>query len=416
VRWTLILGHQIFMLIKDTLQTAFHAISVNKTRSALTMLGIIIGVASVVLMVSMGNSFQNYILTQIEQVGAKTMAVMPKGLDKFGGNLDSMTFDDYEAIAKLPTVEGVAPVVIVPQTLKYGKEEQKPMILASYPDIFTNYSFKVQKGRPLEQSDDTGGNAVVVMAAKVAEDLFGNVDPIGKRVQIGVQTFTVIGTLEPAGSALMSQFDSLLLMPYSVGRALTGQKFLTYVTLRTKSDQSLTKQDITMLLRERHRINNPTNDEDKDDFQVQGTEQAQEIVGSVTMGLTIFLSLVAAISLLVGGIGIMNIMLVSVTERTREIGLRKAVGARRRDILFQFLIEAVSLTVSGGIIGIILGVYFGWILSLVAGKVLGEFHFILSVAAIVSAVVMAVGTGLIFGMYPAKKASELSPMEALRYE
>jgi putative ABC transport system permease protein len=404
------------MLIQDTLQTAFHAIGVNKTRSALTMLGIIIGVSSVVLMVSMGSSFQNYILTQIESVGAKTMAVMPKGLDKFGGNLDSLTFDDYEAINKFFIVEGVAPVVIVAKQLKYGKEEQSPMILASYPDIMDNYSFKVRIGRGIEQSDDTGGNAVVVLAAKITEDLFGNIHPIGKRVQIGEQTFTVVGVLEPAGSALLSEFDSLVLMPFSVGKALTGQKYLTYVTLRNKTDQALAKQDITMLLRERHRITNATNDPDKDDFQIQGTEQAQEIVGSVTMGLTIFLSLVAAISLLVGGIGIMNIMLVSVTERTREIGLRKAVGARRHDILLQFLIEAVSLTVSGGIIGIVLGIYSGWILSLIASKVLGQFHFVLSIAAIIAAVIMAVGTGLVFGIYPAKKASELSPMEALRYE
>lgn len=404
------------MLLKDTLDTAWHAIGVNKTRSALTMLGIIIGVASVVLMVSMGSSFQNYILTQIESVGAKTMAVMPVGLQKFGGNLDSLTFDDYEAIAKLPTVEGVAPVVIVAKPLKYGKEEQNPMILASYPDIFDNYSMKVSQGRRIELSDDTGGNAVAVLAGKIAEDLFGNENPLGKRVQIGEQTVTVVGVLEPAGSALLSEMDSMVLLPYSVGRAMSGQKHLSYITLRTKSDQSLTKQDITMLLRERHRINNPTNDPDKDDFQVQGTEQAQQIVGSVTMGLTIFLALVAAISLLVGGIGIMNIMLVSVTERTREIGLRKAVGARRHDILFQFLIEAVTLTVSGGIIGIVLGVYFGWILSLIAEKVLGQFSFVLSFGAIIAAVIMAVGTGLVFGIYPAKKASELSPMEALRYE
>jgi ABC-type antimicrobial peptide transport system permease subunit len=279
-----------------------------------------------------------------------------------------------------------------------------------------NYSFKVRIGRGIEQSDDTGGNAVVVLAAKITEDLFGNIHPIGKRVQIGEQTFTVVGVLEPAGSALLSEFDSLVLMPFSVGKALTGQKYLTYVTLRNKTDQALAKQDITMLLRERHRITNATNDPDKDDFQIQGTEQAQEIVGSVTMGLTVFLSLVAAISLLVGGIGIMNIMLVSVTERTREIGLRKAVGARRHDILLQFLIEAVSLTVSGGIIGIVLGIYSGWILSLIASKVLGQFHFVLSIAAIIAAVIMAVGTGLVFGIYPAKKASELSPMEALRYE
>lgn len=399
------------MLLKDTLETAFHAITVNKTRSSLTMLGIIIGVASVVLMVSMGSSFQNYILTQIESVGAKTMAVMPVGLQKFGGNLDSLTFDDYEAIAKLPTVEGVAPVVIVAKPLKYGKEEQNPMILSSYPDIFDNYSFKVQTGRRIEMSDDTGGNAVAVLAAKIAEDLFGNENPLGKRVQIGEQTVTVVGILEPAGSALLSEMDSMVLLPYSVGRAMSGQKYLSYITLRTKSDQSLTKQDITMLLRERHRIDNPTNDPDKDDFQVQGTEQAQQIVGSVTMGLTIFLALVAAISLLVGGIGIMNIMLVSVTERTREIGIRMALGANQRAILTQFLLEAIMICILGGSIGLLLGIAGAWVVSRFADMLI-----VITLGMIGLAFLFSSAVGIFFGFYPAKKASSLKPVDALRYE
>ena len=191
---------------------------------------------------------------------------------------------------------------------------------------------------------------------------------------------------------------------------------MTQISLKTIGDAAVIKEDITTLLRQRHHITNPTNDPDKDDFIVRSTEQVSAIVNSVTLGLTIFLSLVAGISLLVGGIGIMNIMLVSVTERTREIGLRKAVGARRQDILLQFLLEAVFLTMTGGLIGIAVGAFFGWLLSAIAAKFLGEFTFVLSFFAIFLAVFMAVGTGLVFGIYPAKRAANLSPMEALRYE
>ena len=178
----------------------------------------------------------------------------------------------------------------------------------------------------------------------------------------------------------------------------------------------MAKEDVVQLLRQRHHIGNPENDPDKDDFIARTAEQITNIISSVTLGLTVFLSLVAAISLLVGGIGIMNIMLVSVTERTREIGLRKAVGAPRRDILLQFLLEAIFLTLIGGFVGIVLGTGFGWILARVANRFLGEFSFVLSLTAILLAVAMATGTGLFFGYYPAKRAAEVSPMEAMRFE
>ena len=404
------------MLFQDTLQASTKAILVNKNRSLLTMLGIIIGVASVVLMVSIGKTFQHYILTQIESIGTNMLEVIPSGLQKFGGNLESLTYDDYNAVKLLSTVENVSPVIVVAKSVTYGKEEISPLIFGAYHEFSKIYSLVVAQGRELDDSDEEGARSAVVIGPQSAEDLFGNADPIGKRITIGESSFTVVGVFQSKGSVLLQDFDKMILMPFSTARSITGKRTLSYMAMRSVGDPELGKQDITELLRQRHHIKNPENDPDKDDFIARSAEQVTQTIGAVTLGLTVFLSLVAAISLLVGGIGIMNIMLVSVTERTREIGLRKALGATKRDILLQFLLEAVSLTVSGGIIGLLIGVFLGWFLTQVAAKVLGSLDFILSGWSIVLALLMAVGTGLIFGLYPARKASNLSPMEALRFE
>ncbi len=404
------------MKLRDTIHTAFKGITVNGTRSLLTMLGIIIGVGAVVLMVSVGNSFQNYILTQIASVGTNTMEVMPSGLQQFAGNMESLKFDDYEAIRKLPGVYSITPVIIVAKQVHFGKEEGAPLIFGAHSEMIDNYSLKLDHGRLLDENDEQGAKNTAVIAHKTATDLFGDADPVGSKIAIGDVSFTIVGELEAVKSALLADLDTPIFIPFSTAKAISGQTHLTYITMKTEGEAAVVKENITQLIRQRHHIDNPQNDPDKDDFKVQSAEQVSGVVGSVTLGLTIFLALVAGISLLVGGIGIMNIMLVSVTERTREIGLRKAVGARRKDILLQFLLEAVFLTLSGGAIGILGGAFFGWLLSALAAKFLGQFSFILSFTAVFLAIFMAIFTGLVFGLYPARRAANLSPMEALRYE
>jgi ABC-type antimicrobial peptide transport system permease subunit len=290
------------------------------------------------------------------------------------------------------------------------------MVMGTRREIFGNYGLKMDVGRMLETTDEDGAKFVAVVSHQTALDLFGNVDPLGKKIKIGEFPFTVIGVVQSMGSLLLSDLDKPVYIPFSTARSITGQKYLTYMTLKAVGDPAIATEDVKLLLRQQHRIDNPTDDSEKDDFIVRSSEQVTGIVNSVTLGLTVFLSLVAAISLLVGGIGIMNIMLVSVTERTREIGLRKAVGARKIDILLQFLLEAVSLTLTGGVVGILCGGGLGWLLAKVASGALGPIPYSLSFVAIAMAVGMAVFIGLVFGIYPAKRAADLSPMEALRYD
>jgi putative ABC transport system permease protein len=405
------------MLFSDTIRSAMEGLTRHPSRSLLTTLGIVIGVGSVVLMVSIGASFEAFILDQVSEFSGSTFEIHAKGLQEFGKETMTLTEGDYEALAKLSTVKSVSPVIFVTEKVRYGKEEVSPMVLGTTKEIFTNWALKLDHGRILTEGDAKGGQEVIVLGSQTAEDLFGNADPVGRRVNVGERKFTVVGVLKSMGSTLGAQLDTPVYLPYTVAKTMTNKGlYVDYISLQAAGDIDLAMEDIKSLLRQRHKIDNPTDDPDEDDFIARSFAQAAEIIGTVTMSITIFLGLIAGISLLVGGIGIMNIMLVSVTERTKEIGLRKAVGARRRDILLQFLMEAVTLTLLGGLIGLTGGGFLGFVLARLAARFLGEFPFSLTPTAIALALSMAIGTGLIFGLYPAQRAAKLHPIEALRFE
>ncbi len=389
-------------------------------RSLLTMLGIIIGVGSVVLMSSVGESMEGVILSQISSLGPKSMVIFPGKQEGGAGAVtagnDSLTFEDVRELEQLQSIESIAPVIFIPGATVYGNQEGTPQIFGVVDSFFRNQSISAAEGRLLEKTDIDGAKAVAVLGSETAEKFFGSIDPIGKRLKIGNNHYTVVGIADALGSQFFQNADERVYVPFSVARNVTGQKYVHYITMQATESFDRAFDDVRYLLRRRHGIDNPENDDTKDDFVVRSSEQANQILGSVSLGLTMFITTIAAISLLVGGIGIMNIMLVSVTERTQEIGLRKALGATRMDILLQFLVEAILLTMIGGVIGQCCGIGLAYVIAIIVKIFLPTYVFAISINAVIISFFMAAITGIAFGLSPARRAASLQPMEALRYE
>jgi putative ABC transport system permease protein len=412
------------MTLSYTLRTAFRGLKTNKTRSFLTILGIVIGVSAIILISSLGQGAQNLILSQVQGLGSKTIAVLPGRQPKGPSDVaqlfsDSLKERDLTALLRktnVPTLQTIVPVVFGGDTAFYGSEAYRLSIFGANQDIQSVFKLSVEEGNFFTEDDVRARSAVVVIGSKVRDELFGKSDAIGEKIKIKNVSFRVIGVLPKKGQASFLNFDELAIIPYSTAQEyIFGIKFFHRFILEASSDATIdqTAHDAILTLRENHGITDPA----KDDFYVQTQADLAKTLGTVTDVLTWFLASVAGISLFVAGIGIMNIMLVSVTERTREIGLRKAVGATGKDILQQFLYEAMTLTAVGGIIGIILGASLSFIISLILSKALAVawvFTFPLG-AAIVGIGVSAL-VGLVFGLYPARQASQKSPIEALRYE
>ncbi len=412
------------MLLSDLLRTATLGVTVNKGRSLLTMLGIIIGVGAVVLMTGVGRSMESVILGQIDVLGPKTLALWPGKSGPEGGaaalqpDFDAIKMGDVQALAKLRTITDIAPIMFVPGEARYGRERTNPRVAGSTPEYYRSQNIEVAQGRFHDAEDEKARRAVAVIGPDIVDDLFYGGSALGKRIEIGDKMYTVIGVLKPVGTQFFQNVDDRIIIPFSVAQSITQRDYLDMVTFQAVGSTQIAQQDVESLLRQRHRIVPPESGDMRknDDFLVRTAEQAQDILGAVSLGLTLFITMVAGISLVVGGIGIMNIMLVAVSERTQEIGLRKAIGAKGKDILYQFLIESVYVTLIGGAIGVSIGLFLSYIVSLIVSDFLTRYTFTVSIGSIIVALCMAAGTGLIFGIYPAKRASQLSPIEALRYE
>lgn len=405
-------------------KTALEGLKTNLLRSILTLLGIVIGITAIILVMSLGQGAQNLILSQIQSIGPKVIAIapgrQPRGpTDILATFTDSLKEKDFEELSKkinVPHAAKIMPVVFGSQTIAYEGETYRPTIFG-VTDFFADvYNVYPSEGRLFTDEEVKSNANIAIIGRKVKDELFGDAEAIGKRAKIKERNFRIVGVLPKTGQVSFLNFDEIAFIPYTTAQQyIFGIKHFNRMVVEADTEENVgqTVKDIEATLRNSHNIT----DSEKDDFFVETQAGALETVSSITNILKLFLIAMAAISLLVGGIGIMNIMLVSVTERTREIGLRKAVGATEKNILFQFLMEAVMLTVSGGIIGIALGAIFSFSISLILGRYLGlAWGFAFPISAVVLGLGVAMGIGLIFGIYPARKASLKSPIEALHYE
>ncbi len=399
---------------------ALDSLAANKMRSSLTVLGIVIGVAAVIAMISIGRGAENSITGSIQGIGTNLIFVLRNSSDDVR-NPKPITIGDAEAIADpflAPSVSGVAPVLQGSARINYAGESTSTTIYGVTPAYSPVRNYQVAEGSFIREEHMLGRASVVVLGVDVAETLFGRTTGlVGESVRIEGQPFRVIGVLEPRGGSAFSNEDDQALVPLStaqarlIRRSTRDRVDLLFVQAVSAEAVPLASEEISQILRSRHRT-----EIGQDDFMLLTQQDFLSTAQTITGILTIFLGGIAAISLLVGGIGIMNIMLVSVTERTREIGLRKALGARRLDILIQFLTESAVLSLIGGVIGIILG----WLISYVVGRIAAANNAPIDPAIGVDTVLLATlfstAVGLFFGLYPANRAANLEPVEALRYE
>jgi putative ABC transport system permease protein len=406
--------------ISSTLRISFRALRVNKMRSALTMLGIIIGVGAVITMLAVGTGARQRIGEQMASVGSNLIMVLPGattagGVRMGAGTQPTLSLGDAEAILReAPAVLDVAPTLGGVAQVVYGSQNWSTGITGTTPSMLAIRDWSLTSGRPFTEEEIRSAAKVALLGQTVADNLFGGADPVGHIVRIKNIPFSVIGLLEPKGQSPdgRDQDDTIYIPVTTAQKRLFGTTFpgmVRVIMVKAKSAQDLpaAESQITDLLRQRHRIG----PRQEDDFTVRNLTQMMQAAEESTRVMTLLLGSIASVSLLVGGIGIMNIMLVSVTERTREIGIRMAVGAKTWDIRLQFIIEALILSLIGGIVGLITGISVSEVISMLFG-----WTTIVSVSSILLSFGFSGFVGIFFGFYPAYKASLLDPIEALRYE
>jgi putative ABC transport system permease protein len=409
------------MNILENIRIAFRALAANKLRSGLTMLGIIIGVAAVVALMSIGRGATRNITSRVEGLGSNLIAVSSARNVRqtgVGAQITPLYFSDYQAIAEDTTnIVGIAPVYQTNAQVVYGSNQSQYAITGVTPEFAGVNAYTVAEGRFITNYDNSAEDRVVVLGSQASADLFSGLNPMGRELTINGINFTVVGVLASKGSTGFFSQDDVILIPLDTGYArvfggralVNGQRTLSSISLSASSSNVVSEviSQVEYILRRDHQLTLT----DTLPFSVSSQSQALSTLTSITTTLTAFLGAIAGISLFVGGIGIMNIMLVSVRERTREIGLRKAVGAKRSVILMQFIVETITLSLIGGILGILLGAAIAGVVTLT-----GLITTYVSWDVILYSFFFAALVGLFFGIYPAYQAASLRPIEALRYE
>ena len=409
-----------------TFFTAMDALNSNKLRSGLTLLGIIIGVSAVITLMAIGRGAQESITSRIESLGTNLLFIRAGATNRFGfagaqGSAANLTLEDSQALIDpilAPSVGSVAPETQLRGQLVYQRENTNTRLIGITPEYLPVRSFEVEEGQSITPTHISMAAQVIILGPDVVEDLFGLREPIGQTIRVNGRDFEVIGVMKSKGSGGFGNQDDQAYVPISTAyyrlgtqRTPQGEISVQTVNVQVRDDDATDAavDEINSILRLRHRIT------DEDDFTITNQQETIEALEETTNTFVVFLGAIASISLLVGGIGIMNIMLVSVTERTREIGIRKAMGAKRRDILSQFLVEAVLLSLTGGFLGVALGLGLTQVLD---GVKFGSTTFNTSFSTNIAVLSMAVsgGIGLFFGIYPAMQAAKLHPIEALRHE
>jgi putative ABC transport system permease protein len=398
---------------------AFLSMRANRLRTALTMLGIIIGITSVVLLLAVGDSMKRFIGKELEQLGTNMLFIMPGG-DRAqqqrlrNGATPSLTMQDAEALNELPSLAGAAPALQSGFNLSVGNETALKSVYGVTPAMFRIRNWKIDKGSAFSEADVRSAARMVVIGSKIADQFFYKTDPLGKYLRIENVAFQVVGVLYGEGKQVDGEdLSSFVLVPITAASAnlirLPIPNNVHYIIAQGKSGASLAEgiADIHETMRDRHHIRL----DEPDDYRIQNLASFAETAKKISAGLAVLLGLIGLISLVVGGIGIMNIMLVSVTERTREIGIRMAIGAKPRDVLLQFLAEAIVICLAGGLVGVLLA---GGIAGTITAA--SEFEVQITMAAVIVACTFSSLVGVFFGYYPARRASRLLPVDCLRYE
>ena len=405
------------MKLANLLKIALKALNNNKLRCFLTMLGIIIGVASVITMLAIGQGSKNSIKAQISEMGSNMIMIRPGNMQRGGvrqnaEDMQTLKIEDYESLKSVPGVAAVSPMVNSSGQLVNGNNNYPSSVYGVTPEYLDIRKLKVKDGSIFSEQDIKSAAKVCILGKTVVDNLFSNgEDPVGRVVRFGKIPLTVIGVLESKGTNSMGQDqDDVVIAPYTtVMKRILAVDYLQelFASAVDESQTEETIDNITEVLRANHRLK-----EDADNnFEIRSQQELSQMMNSTSDMMTVLLACIAGISLLVGGIGIMNIMYVSVTERTREIGLRMSIGARGIDILSQFLIEAVIISVTGGVIGIILGIIASWLVTVIA-----NWPVAIQLYSVVLSFAVCTVTVIFFGWYPAQKASNLDPIEAIRYE